>query len=56
MAKTEVEIAMNRLLDATDGLSFANGEPPADQGLFLRGPSSLALHFTPALSPPTPIH
>ena len=56
MAKTEVEIAMNRLLDATDGLSFADGEPPADQGLFLRGPSRLALHFTPTRSPRTPVH
>jgi cytochrome P450 len=56
MAKTEVEIAVNRLLDATDGLRFAGGEPPADQGLFLRGPSSLALRFAPALSSPTPVH
>lgn len=56
MAKTEVEIAVNRLLDATLELSFAGGEPPADRGLFLRGPSSLALRFTPALSASTPVH
>ncbi len=55
MAKTEVEIAVNRLLDATDELRFA-GEPPADQGLFLRGPTSLALRFVPALSPQSPMH
>lgn len=56
MAKTEVELAVNRLLDATAELRFASGEPPGDQGLFLRGPSSLALHFTPARSPPSPRH
>jgi cytochrome P450 len=56
MAKTEVEIAMNRLLDATDRLSFADGEPPGDQGLFLRGPSRLALRFHPTRSPRTPVH
>ena len=47
MAKTEVEIAVSRLLDATAGLRFA-GEPPADEGLFLRGPRTLPLEFTPA--------
>jgi cytochrome P450 len=47
MAKTEVEIGVSRLLDATVGLRFA-GEPPADEGLFLRGPRSLPLEFTPA--------
>ena len=47
MAKTEVQIGVSRLLDATVGLRFA-GEPPADEGLFLRGPRSLPLEFTPA--------
>jgi pulcherriminic acid synthase len=47
MAKTEVEIGVNRLLDSTVGLRFS-GEPPADEGLFLRGPRSLSLEFTPA--------
>jgi pulcherriminic acid synthase len=47
MAKTEVEIAVNRLLDATAGLRFAGG-PPADEGLFLRGPRNLHLEFGPA--------
>ncbi|MBV8103717.1 MAG: cytochrome P450 [Hyphomicrobiales bacterium] len=47
MAKTEVEIAVNRLLDSAAGLRFA-GEPPTDEGLFLRGPRKLPLEFTPA--------
>ena len=46
MAKTEVEIAVNRLLDATADLRFAGDEPPPDQGLFLRGPRSLELQFS----------
>jgi pulcherriminic acid synthase len=46
MAKTEVEIAVNRLLDSTVGLRFV-GESPADEGLFLRGPRKLPLAFTP---------
>jgi pulcherriminic acid synthase len=46
MAKTEVEIAVNRLLDATAGLRFAEGAP-ADEGLFLRGPRNLHLKFVP---------
>jgi pulcherriminic acid synthase len=50
MAKTEVEIAVNRLLDSTAGLRFA-GEAPADEGLFLRGPRKLPLEFTPATAP-----
>ena len=50
MAKTEVEIAVNRLLDAAVGLRFAGGEPPADEGLFLRGPRSCPWS-SPRLSP-----
>ena len=46
MAKTEVEIAVNRLLDLTVGLRFVE-ELPADEGLFLRGPRKLPLAFTP---------
>ena len=46
MAKTEVEIAVNRLLDSTVGLRFVE-ELPADEGLFLRGPRKLPLAFTP---------
>jgi len=47
MAKTEVEIAVNRLLDTTSGLRFS-GEAPRDEGLFLRGPRRLPLEFKPA--------
>jgi pulcherriminic acid synthase len=48
MAKIEVEIAMKRLLESSDDMSFADGMPPPDQGLFLRGPATLAVRFTPA--------
>ena len=46
MAKTEVQIGVSRLLDATVGLRFA-GEPPADEGLFLRGTAQPALGVHP---------
>jgi pulcherriminic acid synthase len=48
MAKIEVEIAMKRLLESSDDMSFADGMPPPDQGLFLRGPATLGVRFTPA--------
>ena len=58
MAKTEVEIAINRLLDSglldtTAGCRFADGEPPRDEGLFLRGPRRMCLRFIPATTPRT---
>lgn len=48
MARIEVEIAMKRLLAWSNDISFADGMPPPDQGLFLRGPARLSLRFTPA--------
>ncbi len=48
MAKIEVEIAVKRLLGPENRVRFADGAPPADQGLFLRGPRTLRLHFTGA--------
>ncbi len=49
MAKTEVEIAVNCFLDSVSSLRFTGGETPPDEGLFLRGPRSVPLEFTPAL-------
>jgi pulcherriminic acid synthase len=40
MAKTEIHIAVNRLLDALPDIRFAQAAP-ADHGLFLRGPLRL---------------
>jgi cytochrome P450 len=50
MAKIEVEIAVKRLVGSADSVGFANGAPPADSGLFLRGPATLPLHFAPVAS------
>jgi pulcherriminic acid synthase len=50
MARIEVEIAMKRLLELSDEISFADGAAPSDRGLFLRGPATLSLRFAPATS------
>jgi cytochrome P450 len=46
LAKTEVEIAANQLLDAMDDLAF-DGAAPTPTGVFTRAPSSMPLTFTP---------
>jgi cytochrome P450 len=43
LSKFEIEIAINRLLDACADLRFAGSEVPADVGLFLRGPERLPI-------------
>ncbi|MFD5145764.1 cytochrome P450 [Streptomyces sp. NPDC058401] len=48
LAKTEVEIAVDQLLDAMPGLRPAAGYDPAAEGVFTRGPKSLRVEFTPA--------
>jgi cytochrome P450 len=48
MAKIEVGIAVDRLLEAMPDLRFAAGSPPRDEGRFLRGPQCLELRFEPA--------
>ncbi|MGW1770494.1 cytochrome P450 [Streptomyces sp. NPDC002104] len=48
LARAEVEIASNQLLDAMPGLRPAPGYDPAAEGVFTRGPKSLAVEFTPA--------
>ncbi|HWS32226.1 MAG TPA: cytochrome P450 [Actinoplanes sp.] len=45
LARTEVEIAMNALLDAMHDIEFT--EPVQPRGLFTRAPSSLRLRFRP---------
>ncbi len=46
LAKTEVEIAANQLLDAMADIAF-NGPPPRPTGVFTRAPASMPLTFTP---------
>nr|WSX47953.1 cytochrome P450 [Streptomyces sp. NBC_00974] len=48
LAKAEVEIATNQLLDAMPDIRPAAGYDPAEQGVFTRGPKSLLVEFTPA--------
>ncbi|WP_437518413.1 cytochrome P450 [Sorangium sp. So ce1099] len=47
LARTEMEIAMNALLDALAEIRFA-GEPPVERGVFLRAPAAMKLRFSPA--------
>jgi cytochrome P450 len=47
MARIEVEIAVKGLLDSARELRFADGAPPPDGGLFLRGPAALNFEFQP---------
>lgn len=51
LAKTEVHVATNLLLDAMNDIRFAEGSPE-DVGLFTRGPKSLKLRFSPAAATP----
>ncbi len=46
LAKAEMEIAVNLLLDNMDNIAFAEGEPP-EVGVFTRAPKTLKLTFTP---------
>jgi cytochrome P450 len=48
LAKTEIEVATNQLLDAMPDLRLAEGAQPVEQGVFTRGPASLPVEFTPA--------
>jgi pulcherriminic acid synthase len=54
LSKFEVTIALNQMLDALHDLRFADDQPPPDVGLFLRGPSTLALRFSPTAAAGTP--
>ncbi|WP_410631325.1 cytochrome P450 [Amycolatopsis sp. cmx-4-83] len=48
LAKTEIEVGVNQLLDAMPDLRLADGAAPAERGVFTRGPASLPVTFTPA--------
>jgi pulcherriminic acid synthase len=48
LARAEVEVGVNQLLDALPGLRPADGFDPAEQGVFTRGPRSLPVRFTPS--------
>jgi cytochrome P450 len=48
LAKTEIEVGVNQLLDAMPDLRLAEGAETAEQGVFTRGPASLPVVFTPA--------
>ncbi|MEU6646569.1 cytochrome P450 [Saccharomonospora sp. NPDC046836] len=48
LAKTEVEVGVNQLLDAMPDLEFADGPAPVEQGVFTRGPAALRVRFSPA--------
>jgi cytochrome P450 len=48
LARTEVEIATNLLLDHMADLRFADGFVPVEVGVFTRAPDKLEVTFTPA--------
>jgi len=47
LAKTEVEVAANQLLDAMPDMRLADGFKPAERGVFTRGAASVPVRFTP---------
>ena len=48
LAKSEIEVGVNQLLDALPDLAPADGVIPDEKGLFTRGPGSLRVRFTPS--------
>ena len=47
LAKAEIEVGVNQLLDALPDLALAGDVVPDEQGVFTRGPGSLHVIFTP---------
>jgi pulcherriminic acid synthase len=47
LARVEVEVAINQLLDAMDDIRFAGGVEPAEHGYYFRGLDQLRLEFSP---------
>jgi len=47
LAKSEVEVGTNQLLDAMPDVRLRSGFQPVEQGVFTRGPASLPVEFTP---------
>ncbi|MEU6132755.1 cytochrome P450 [Saccharopolyspora sp. NPDC047091] len=48
LAKSEIEVGINDLLDAMPDARLAPGFDPPEQGVFTRGPESVPVVFTPA--------
>lgn len=48
LARTEVDVAVNQLLDAMPNLRLLEGFLPREKGVFTRGPDALPVSFTPA--------
>jgi cytochrome P450 len=48
LAKTEVEVGMNQLLDAMPDVRLSDGVQPVERGVFTRGPAAVPVEFTPA--------
>ncbi len=48
LARSEVEVGTNQLLDAMPDIRLRSGFRPAEQGVFTRGPASLPVEFTPS--------
>jgi pulcherriminic acid synthase len=47
LAKREIEVAVNQLLDAMPDVRYRNGFTAEETGVVMRGPKSLELEFTP---------
>jgi pulcherriminic acid synthase len=47
LSRVEIEVALGRILDALPDLRLAGAAPP-DVGVFLRGPATLRVRFSPA--------
>ncbi|MGA8339169.1 MAG: cytochrome P450 [Solirubrobacteraceae bacterium] len=47
LARTEIEIGMNSLLDRMADMRFADGFVPVEQGVFTRAPNRLEVSFAP---------
>jgi cytochrome P450 len=52
LAKTEVEVGTNLLLDAMPDLHFPDGFQPTERGVFTRGPAAVPVQFTPPAAEP----
>jgi pulcherriminic acid synthase len=48
LARTEVDVAVNQLLDALPDMRLDGAAQPAEQGVFTRGPAAVPVVFTPA--------
>jgi cytochrome P450 len=47
LSRFEIEVALSRIFDALPDLRLADDTPPPDVGLFLRGPATLPVRFSP---------